>query len=125
MRGSVATFDPGVITELKNESVVVSMALSATPVVLLNERTRPLSAITNCVGPTVPIVSGGQPSQSLKVAAVKLSVGLTLCAFKGDALTGDGAATLVEVPTSAGDATNRGTTRRAFDRAGWSRSRAL
>ena len=34
-------------------------APSATPVDLLNERTRPLTATMNCDGPTAPIVSGG------------------------------------------------------------------
>ena len=73
MRGSVEKLLPagGVITDWKNVSVVTLIAPSATPLVLLNERMRPFSAIINCVGPIVPIVSGGQPEQSLNVAAVK------------------------------------------------------
>src|SRR5512137_1448522 len=114
MRGSVVKFEPVVITELKNESVVVLMALSATPVALLNERSRPLRAMMNCVGPTAPIVSGGQPEQSKYVAAVKFSVGLTVWALRGDATAGASAsgAGLVEVASPEGGRKNRGATRR-------------
>ena len=59
----------GVITELKNESVVKFRTLSFTPVALLKERRRPLRAMMNCDGPTAPMVSGGKPEQSDKVAA--------------------------------------------------------
>src|SRR5262245_56486914 len=101
MRGSVVKFNPGVITELKNESVSVSMPPSAVPVVLLNERTRPLRAMMNCVGPTAPMVSGGQPEQSLKFAAVKLRFELTVWAARGDsAAAPDAGSEIVAAPVA-------------------------
>jgi len=127
MRGSVVKFEPGVRTELKNESVPTLMALSATPVALLNERTRPLRAIMNCVGPTAPIVSGGQPEQSLNVAAVKFTVGLTVCCPYGVTAAGAGErrGLLVEATALAGGSTCRGVTRRTLACGPRWRSRAM
>src|SRR5205814_6592754 len=74
MRGSlVKLFDAGgVITDWKKTSLSKFSTPSATPVFLLKLRMRPLSAIMNCVGPTVPIVSGGKALVSASVAARKL-----------------------------------------------------
>src|SRR3989442_2389059 len=74
MRGSlVKLFDTGgVIADAKKTSVSTLSTPSATPVVLLKLRIRPLSAMMNWVGPTVPIVSGGKALVSKSVAAVKL-----------------------------------------------------
>src|ERR1041385_2912667 len=86
MRGSVVKFKPDVITDAKNASVPTLMPPSARPVALLNERTRPLSATMNCLGPNAPIVSGGQPEQSAKPAAVKFE--FTVCAASGESAGG-------------------------------------
>src|SRR5437879_5869716 len=88
----------GVITELNKESLETLMAASAAPLVLLNERTRPLRAMMNCDGPAAPIVSGGKPEQSGKVAAVKFTE-LTVCGANGRrvALPGAGVARTAEV----------------------------
>src|SRR6266403_5468896 len=108
MRGSVVKFKPGVITELKKESVPVSIPPSATPVALLNERMRPMRAMTNWVGPTAPIVSGGHPEQSLKLAAVKLRVGLTVWALRDAAVAATDANSPVEPSHEADGARYRG-----------------
>ena len=80
----------------------------------------------NCVGPTVPIVSGGQPEQSGKVAAVKLSVGLAVCAAKGD-VTGDDliGVALVVAEAFKGGSMNRGAKRRGWGCVAQRRSRAM
>src|ERR1051326_2918049 len=63
----------GVITELKNTSVLASMPPSFTPVFLLKLRIRPFSATINWLGPTAPIESGGKEnSVSARVAPRKL-----------------------------------------------------
>src|SRR6266481_4670510 len=71
MRGSEEKFFVigGVITEVKNESLVTFMALSLPPVALMKERIRPLRLIMNWVGPADPMVSGGKPEHSGKDAA--------------------------------------------------------
>lgn len=77
----------GVITEAKNVSMVVSITPSATPVALSKVRRRPLTATTNWLGPTVPIVSGGKAPVSARVAPVKVVLRLVravLVATAGD-----------------------------------------
>ena len=69
----------GVMTEAKNASIGKFSAPSATPVVLLKDLMRPLTATTNCDGPTVPMVSGGNEPVSASVAPVKLVE--TVCDF--------------------------------------------
>src|SRR5205085_4906379 len=55
----------GVTTEAKNTSESALITPSATPVVLLNVRSLPFRKTTNWVGPTVPIVSGGNAPVSV------------------------------------------------------------
>ncbi len=57
----------GVITEAKNTSGLALITPSATPA-LVKVRMRPLTKVTHCVGPTVPIVSGGKALVSASVA---------------------------------------------------------
>src|SRR5512142_2516440 len=129
MRGSVEKFDPGVKTELKKLSVLALIAPSARPVLLSNERIRPLRAVMNWVGPTAPIVSGGQPEQSLKLAAVKLIVELTVCCPSGEIGEPEGVRT-AGAALAAGRAldaggSRRGATWRTWARPAWTRSRAM
>src|SRR2546421_172124 len=70
------------MTDAKNTSVSALITPSATPVVLLKVRTRPLTWTTNCVGPAAPIVSGGNAPVSLSVAPVKFGVE-TVCGASG------------------------------------------
>src|SRR5438874_1755856 len=73
IRGSLVKFgETGVITEAKKLSIVVSRTPSATPLALLNVRSRPLTATTNWLGPTAPIESGGKAPVSASVAPVQL-----------------------------------------------------
>src|SRR5439155_8301074 len=77
MRGSEVKLSPipppsGVFTEEKNTSVSRFSTPSATPVDLLKERMRPLTATMYCVGPTSPMLSGGKAPVSASVAPVKL-----------------------------------------------------
>src|SRR5437016_1978413 len=76
MRGSDVKFKPGlttgVITEAKKTSESALSAPSATPVVLLNERNRPVTANMYCHGPTAPLGSGGNGPSSVSVAAGKV-----------------------------------------------------
>src|ERR1041384_6881589 len=72
----------GVMTDAKNPSVSALITPSATPVVLLNVRMRPVTWTTNCVGPAAPIVSGGNAPVSVSVAPVKLGVE-TVCGAAG------------------------------------------
>src|SRR2546422_6124227 len=70
-------------TEVKKTSVVVFMTASATPVVLLNETVRPLTATMYWLGPTAPSQSGGNELVGLvplNVAPVKLTP--TVCGLK-------------------------------------------
>src|SRR2546430_12307528 len=84
IRGSVVKFgETGVITEAKKLSIAVSRALSATPLALLNVRSRPLTATTNWLGPTAPIESGGKAPVSASVAPVKLLEGVWATAGAG------------------------------------------
>src|SRR5438445_12110734 len=111
MRGSLVKFRPEVITGMKKESLLTSIPLSARPVVLLKERMRAFNAMMNCVGPTVPMVSGGQLKQSGKVAAVKFRFELTVCAVNGE--IGRLCATASEARVSAALAPNGATKRGA------------
>src|SRR5688572_14748336 len=67
--GSVENTDSpasgGVMTEAKNTSGSALITPSATPVVLLKVRIRPLMNTKNCVGPTAPSVSGGKAPVSV------------------------------------------------------------
>ena len=56
---------PVVITEAKNASGLTFNTPSATPVVLLKDLSRPLISIMYCVGPTAPILSGGNAPVSV------------------------------------------------------------
>src|SRR5437868_464651 len=67
----------GVITDAKNTSGLAFKTPSAAPVVLLKERIRPFTKTMYCVGPTVPILSGGNAPVSFNVAPVK--VVLSVC----------------------------------------------
>ena len=61
-------------TLVKTVFVCGFITRSATPVVLLNEMMRPLTAQMYCVGPTAPLLSGGnEPVEFVpeSVAAVK------------------------------------------------------
>src|SRR5439155_630983 len=84
IRGSLVKFgETGVITEAKKLSIVVSRTPSATPLALLNVRSRPLTATTNWLGPTAPIESGGKAPVSASVAPVKLVEGVWATAGAG------------------------------------------
>src|SRR5947207_5561792 len=84
IRGSLVKFgETGVITEAKKLSIMVSRTPSATPLALLNVRSRPLIATTNCLGPTAPIESGGKAPVSASVAPVKLVDGVWATAGAG------------------------------------------
>src|SRR5712672_633501 len=71
MRGSLV-LDP-LTTEVKNTSGSAFNTPSATPVVLLNERNRPLTKTMYWDGPTAPMLSGGKELVSESVAPVKLT----------------------------------------------------
>src|SRR5438477_810259 len=84
IRGSLVKFgETGVITEAKKLSVVVSRTPSATPLALVNVRSRPLTATTNWLGPTAPIESGGKAPVSASVAPVKVVEGVWATAGAG------------------------------------------
>src|SRR6266436_2346320 len=64
----------GVSTELKKTSVFALMPPSATPVLLLKLRIRPLTATMNWTGPVAPMESGGKEfSVSANVAPRKFT----------------------------------------------------
>src|SRR5437867_4302564 len=65
----------GVSTDLKKTSVFALMPPSATPVLLLKLRIRPLTATMNWLGPAAPMESGGKEfSVSASVAPRKFKV---------------------------------------------------
>ena len=67
----------------KKPSRVVSRTESGAMVALLKDRTRPFTAIRNWVGPTAPMVSGGNVLVSSRVAAVKLGGVAGVYSFTG------------------------------------------
>src|SRR6266567_8277771 len=74
MRGSLVKLfvAGGVSTDLKKTSVFALMPPSATPVLLLKLRIRPLRATMNWLGPAAPMESGGKEfSVSASVAPRK------------------------------------------------------
>src|SRR5215210_4129225 len=64
--------ETGVMTDAKKTSGSALITPSAAPVVLLKVLRRPLTKTTNCVGPTAPIVSGGNAPVSASVAPRKV-----------------------------------------------------
>src|SRR5882672_12135645 len=77
----------GVITVAKKTSGSMLIAASATPVVLLNVRRRPLTKRKNCDGPTAPIESGGKALVSASVAAVNSMLTVWAKSARGDGTT--------------------------------------
>ena len=72
----------GVITEAKNTSGSALSTPSATPA-LVKERMRPLTKTMNCVGPAVPIESGGKAPVSVSVAPLKERAVVWTCSVIG------------------------------------------
>src|ERR1051326_2620532 len=75
-------------TDAKKTSESRLSAPSVVPLVLLNDRNRPLTATIYCVGPTAPMLSGGNAPVSFNVAPVKLV--LVVCGVNGPLTVGVG-----------------------------------
>ena len=83
--------------ELKKTSGSTLTTPSATPVVLLKVLSRPLTNRKNCVGPTAPMVSGGNAPVSVGPVTVSKLV------LMGWGAEGKSAAAITAFPVECGD----------------------